>query len=241
MTEWFTVANDALINFATNLEGTPWLFVVMWAFIALDAIIPIFPSESLVIGMIALSISAGHPNIWLVFATAIVGALTGDLTAYSIGRALGRRDLAFFKRPKIAKVVEWAERTISRRPAPVIISARYIPVGRVVVNLTAGRMKFPRKAFAILALCAAITWSGYSTLIGLGAGHWLEGRPLLAIIAGVAGGVLMGILIDHVIRRFLDFSQKRGKEFSESMDQLNSVTGKQSDLRTKTAEHYHEH
>lgn len=225
MWEWLSLANDTLLHFATSFQGTPWLFVFLWLFIALDGILPIFPSESLVIGTIALSISVGHPNVWLVAGVAVAGALAGDLTAYSIGRAIGKRDFAVLKRPRIAKVVYWAERMVTRRAAPVIISARYIPVGRVIVNLTAGRVKFPPKAFLVLATIAAITWSIYSSLIGVGAGHWLEGHAFLAVFVGVAGGVIMGVIVDHVLRRILDFNQKRGHEMGEGMQQLDSVTG----------------
>lgn len=224
MWDWLSTANDLLLSFATSFEGTPWLFVFLWLFIALDGLVPIFPSESLVIGVIALSISVGHPNIWLVFAVAIAGAITGDLVAYTIGRALGKRHFKILDRPKISKIVAWAERTIARRPAPVIISARYIPVGRVVVNFTAGRMAFPSRAFALLAVAAAITWSGYSSLIGLGAGHWLEGHALLSVVVGVSGGVLMGLLVDFIVKKILDFGDKRGHEFSKSMTQLGEVT-----------------
>lgn len=239
MWEWLSAANDALLSFATSFEGTPWLFVVMWLFIALDGICPIFPSESLVIGVVALSVSVGQPNIWIVFAVAIAGAICGDLTAYSIGRALGRRHYAVFERPRVAKVIEWAQCMVARRPAPVIISARYIPVGRVVVNFTAGKMRFPRRAFGILVTIAAVTWSAYSSMIGIGAGHWLEGHPLIAVVAGVAGGVLLGMIVDRVIRWYLDFNQKKGRELSEGLEQLDAVTGKQPAIRTEIREQYH--
>lgn len=236
MWEWLSVANNAMLDFATSFDGTPWLFVFLWLFIALDGILPIFPSESLVIGVIALSMSVGQPNIWIVGAVAIVGAITGDVSSYWIGRALGKRDLPILRRPRIAKVVLWAQRTVARRPAPVIISARYIPVGRVVVNLTAGRMKFPPKAFAILVSIAAVTWAAYSTAIGVGAGAWLEGHALLAVCVGVAGGVLMGIIVDHVLRRILNFNQKHGHELSEGLEQLDYVTGKHPAIESDVAE-----
>jgi membrane protein DedA with SNARE-associated domain len=221
--EWLSLVNDALIDFATTFEGSPWLFLVLWAFIALDGILPIFPSESLVIGVIALSMSAGSPNIWLVFAVAILGALTGDLCAFLIGRKLGKRDYAVFHRPKIARMLAWAERTIMRRPAPVIISARYIPVGRVAVNFTAGRMGFPFRAFAFFAATAALTWAAYSSLIGVGAGAWLKGHAVIAVGVGVAGGVLVGFLVDQVLRRVLSFGHRRGHTFGAGMEQLESV------------------
>ncbi len=207
MIEWLHLANEALMSFATNLEGTVWFFLILWAFIALDGIVPVFPSESLVIAVIALSMSTGHPNVWLVFLVAIAGAFCGDLAAYSLGRYVHKKNFAFLQHHRIKKILDWAQKWVSRRPAPVIISARYIPIGRVAVNFTAGRMQFPRPSFALLIAIAAVTWAGYSSLIGMGAGAWLEGHPVIAVCAGVAGGVLIGLLVDQIIRRVFKFEE----------------------------------
>ncbi|WP_435299421.1 DedA family protein [Timonella sp. A28] len=231
MFEWLTAANDAMMTYATSFEGTPWLFVFLWLFITLDGILPIFPSESLVIGVVALSMSTGHPNIWIVFAIAIVGALGGDLTAYTIGRYLSVKDIRLLKVPRVARMMQWAERMVASRPAPVIISARYIPIGRVAVNFTAGQMRFPRRAFVFYAAIAAVTWAGYSSLIGMGAGTWLKGHPIVAVVAGVVGGVLLGYIVDFVVRRILRVGEKRGHDFGEGFEQLAEVAQHSNELR----------
>jgi membrane-associated protein len=96
--------------------------------------------------------------------------------------------------------LDWAERALDRRGASFIIAARYVPVGRVAVNMTAGALHFPRRRFVGLTAVAAVMWAAYSAAIGIGAGAVLKGNPLLAIVVGVVGGVVLGLLVDWLMR-----------------------------------------
>lgn len=104
--------------------------------------LPIFPSESLVIAVVALAVSAGSPPLWAVVVVAIAGAMCGDVTTYHIGRRAVRRSWRWLQWVRVARVLDWAERLVARKPATIIVAARYIPGGRVAVNFTAGRMFF---------------------------------------------------------------------------------------------------
>lgn len=210
MIAWLSSINDLFITFANGYTDTVWIFFFLWLFILLDGIFPIFPSESLVIGLVALSISTGEPNLWIIAGVAVIGAMCGDLTAYQLGRKIGSRRLKVLQGPRLGRMLNWASEMIIQRPAPVIISARYIPVGRVAVNFMAGRMAYPRRAFLFFVTIAAITWSAYSTLIGVGAGAWFDGHPILAVPVGVAGGMGMGVLVDVILRKVLAKRAKSG-------------------------------
>ncbi len=83
----------------------------------------------------------------------------------------------------------------------MIFAARYIPVGRVVVNLTAGSSGYPRGRFALVSAAAALAWALYSTLIGAVAGHWFADRPLQGVVVGVVGALVLGTLLDVVLGR----------------------------------------
>ena len=50
------------------------------------------------------------------------------------------------------------------------------------------------------AVPAAVSWSGYSTVIGIGAGTALGSNPLLAAGIGVVVGLSLGLLVDAVVR-----------------------------------------
>ncbi|WP_246169456.1 DedA family protein [Actinotalea subterranea] len=196
-----------LEDWVIALAGSPWVFLALYAFAAIDGFFPPIPSESVVIALAALSAATGEPNFWILGAVAAAGAFTGDQTAYSIGQRLSVRRMRMMRGPRQQRALAWAERALEDRGASFIIAARYVPVGRVAVNMTAGTVGFSRPRFSALAAIAAVTWSIYSVMLGIGAGVWLGENPMLAVAVGVAGGVLLGLLLDPVISWF---ARRRG-------------------------------
>lgn len=194
---------DSLDQWATALAGSPWILAIILAFVIIDAFFPPVPSESLIIAVAALSAASGGPSLWLLVLVAAVGAFVGDLIAYAIGAKINVRRLRFMRSRQMQAAFAWADRALTQRPAPLIIAARYIPVGRVAVNMTAGTLRYPLTRFVPLAGIAAVTWAGYSTIIGVGAGAWLHEQPVLAVVLGVVGGTLIGFVVDWVLGRVL--------------------------------------
>ena len=194
---------DGLDLWATALAASPWILAVVTAVVFVDAFFPPVPSESIIIAVAALSASAQGPDLWLLVLAAAVGALAGDLVAYTIGARLPLRRVPFLRGRQVQAAFTWADRAFLARPAPLIIAARYIPVGRVAVNMTAGSSRFPLRRFTPLAVVAALTGAAYSTARGIGAGAWLHGNPVLAVVIGVTVGAAAGLGIDWVLRRVL--------------------------------------
>lgn len=198
--DWLPAAAD----WALALVGSPWLFVVLYVFVTIDGFFPPVPSESVVIALASLAAAAGEPALWLVILVASAGAFTGDLIAYSIGTRIPVRSMVFMQGERQQRTLAWAERALDRRGASFILAARYVPIGRVAVNMTAGAIGFPRRTFAGLAAIAAVMWSLYSVALGTVAGVWLGHNPLLAMVVGVVVGVGLGFAIDPVVRWFVD-------------------------------------
>jgi membrane protein DedA with SNARE-associated domain len=190
-------------QWALDLAGSPLVLPVMYLFATIDGFFPPIPSESLVIALASLSVSTGKPALLLVILTAAVGAFTGDQIAYTIGTRVKVRSLRIFRSAKAQAALDWAERSLTERGASFIIAARYIPIGRVAVNLTAGALHYPRRRFVGLAAIAAVTWACYSAAIGVGAGRALQGHPVIAVVVGVAGGMVVGLLVDTVLSRWV--------------------------------------
>lgn len=191
-------------DWVVALAGSPWVFVALYLFATIDGFFPPIPSESVIIALASLAVSTGEPNFYVLGAVAAAGAFTGDQIAYSIGRRLTVRDLRIMRGARQQRALGWAERALAERGAAFIIAARYIPVGRVAVNMTAGAVRFHRPRFTVLAVIAAITWSIYSVMLGIGAGIWLGEHPLLAVAVGVAGGLALGMIIDPVLSWFAE-------------------------------------
>ncbi len=183
------------------LAASPLVYLAMYLFATIDGFFPPIPSESVVIALAAVSMSTGAPNLWLILAVAALGAFTGDQIAYAMGRRLPVRSTWLLRGKRAQRTLDWAEHALSQRGASFIIGARYIPVGRVAVNMTAGAVAFPRARFVGLTAIAAVSWALYSTAIGVGAGVWLHDRPVVAVVVGVVSGAVIGLVVDAVLSR----------------------------------------
>lgn len=195
----------ALLNtLVTDLAASPWLFLVMFAVCVIDGFFPPVPSETIVVGAATVSVATGEPHLLLLIAVAAAGAIVGDNIAYQLGRALGTSRFRWMRAKRVATTLDWARRGLDRRGALLIFTARYIPVGRIAVNMTAGATRYPFRRFLPLSIAAGLTWAAYSALFGIVAGQWLHDQPLLAIVLAIAVAALVGAAVDVVIRRILN-------------------------------------
>ncbi|WP_324649628.1 DedA family protein [Georgenia sp. H159] len=185
-----------------GMADSPWLLVAVLALAAIDGFFPPVPSESVVIAVAVLAMTGDGPNLWLLILVAAAGAFTGDVIAYTIGTKVPIDRLRILQGRRGRASVAWAGRALASRGTVFILSARFIPIGRVAVNMTAGAVGYPRPRFLLVAGIAAVTWGVYSTLLGVGAGVFLHDHPLVAIAVGMTGGVLLGFVVDSVLRRF---------------------------------------
>ncbi|MCL2091653.1 MAG: DedA family protein [Micrococcales bacterium] len=194
---------DQLQVWAEGFVSTPWIFLVVYLFATVDGFFPPIPSESLVIAMAALWAATGQPNLAGIVLVATVGAFTGDQITYQVGRMVKIRRLGVLRGARAQAALDWAEQALARRGAAFIIAARYIPVGRVAVNVIAGALHYPRRRFMAVDAVASAMWAVYSSAIGLVAGKVLGDYPLVAVVVGVGGGVIIGVVVDWVLQRFL--------------------------------------
>jgi membrane-associated protein len=202
-------AFDALNDLVLALAGSAWVYPVVFILVVIDGFFPPLPSETVVVALGALAISAGAPHpVWLI-AVVTVGAVLGDSTAYLIGRRIGLARFGWQRRPGVQRVSERARAALLARPASLLLTARYIPVGRVAVNMTAGASGFPLHRFVPLAVLGGFCWATCSVLIGAVAGAWLRHNPLLGAVLAVAVALLLGVFIDAVLLRALRARDRR--------------------------------
>ena len=202
MLELISTVLSATEAWILAMAASPWIYPAMFAFATIDGFFPPLPSESVVITLAVSAHTTGTPWMWLVLLTAALGAWVGDQIAYQIGHLIGTERVPFLRGPRGRRAVAWAERALRRRGASFILAARYVPIGRVAVNMTAGAVGYPRRRFVVIAAIAAVMWAFYSAGIGLVAAQWLGHDPLLAIAIGVVLGVGMGFVVDKVVGWF---------------------------------------
>ncbi|MFV0253432.1 MAG: DedA family protein [Beutenbergiaceae bacterium] len=190
---------DVLNDFILQAAASPWLLLVMFAVAVIDGFFPPVPSETVLVAAIAVASATGaYSTIALLCLIAAAGAMIGDNIAYGIGRKVGTTRFWWMRGPRIAAAFARAGNALSNRGAALILGARYIPVGRVAVNMSAGALRYPWRQFVPLSGIATASWAIYSALIGLVAGQWLADQPLLSAVIGVVFAVLIGVSIDRI-------------------------------------------
>jgi membrane-associated protein len=138
---------------------------------ALDALIPLLPSETAVIALGVATTGSADPRAAVLVALAACGAFLGDNAAYLLGRRFGQavagRVLAG---ERGARRRAWAERSLHRFGARIIVGCRFVPGGRTAITLTCGLVGYPRRRFIPATACAAVIWASYAFLIGRAGG-----------------------------------------------------------------------
>ncbi|NJI60471.1 DedA family protein [Microbacterium oxydans] len=189
---------DILNELIMQAIASPWLYLVLFAVTVIDGFFPPVPSETVLVAAAAVAASTGDGNLLLLGAVAAIGAAIGDNIAFVIGRSLGTTRFAWMRRPRVAATFAYAQQALDRRSATLILGARYIPVGRVAVNMSAGALEFPWRRFLPLSLIAGASWSVFSLAIGLLAGAWIKDQPLLSAGLGIVIALLVGFTIDRI-------------------------------------------
>ena len=192
---------QAINDFILAAAGQPWVLVLVFACCVIDGFFPPIPSESVVVGLAAVAATADVPNPALLIATAAAGAFLGDNIAYVLGRRVGTRRWAWMRGPRTQAAFRWAGRELRKRPASLILVARFIPIGRVAVNLTAGATHYPRPRFISLTVLSALLWAGYSVGIGLFVGPWFEKNHVLGAAIAIVCAIVLGVALDMVISK----------------------------------------
>lgn len=200
---------ETLNDFILNNAAAWWVLPVVLFLCFIDGIIPPLPSDAVVVALAAVAVSSGSPNVVLLGLVAAVGAFIGDQTAYTIGRYSPLERLTRSRYQRIRTMMGWAENQLVVRGGVIIIAGRYLPVGRIAVNLTAGMTKYSRLRFIQFDAIAAVSWSIYCIAIGVFAGELFErvapeNGPLLSALSAIVLAVIVGYFVDRVLQRKTD-------------------------------------
>lgn len=168
---------------------------------ALDVLIPVLPSETAVITLGVATVGSTDPRIGVLVALAALGAFLGDNAAYQLGRrfgpVIGRR---VFAGERGARRRAWAERSLNRFGARLIIVCRFIPGGRTAVTLTCGLVGYPRRSFVPATAVAGLLWAGYAFFLGRLGGKAFEDRPWAGLLLAFGLALVITVLIEAARR-----------------------------------------
>jgi membrane protein DedA with SNARE-associated domain len=192
---------EQITDFLVACVSSPLALVVVFAVCMLDAFFPPVPSDIVLVAAVAMA-AGGSPALLVpLVLVAAVGAIIGDNIVFEIGRRVGAGRYRWMCGRPMRAAIAGAERQLRARPASLIITGRYIPVGRIAVNLTAGSVGLPRRTFVPLSIVAGASWSLYMLAVALIASAWIQDNPLLSAFIAATSAVLLGLLVDRVMSR----------------------------------------
>lgn len=181
--------------------GSVLSYVVAVALPALDAILPVLPSETVVIALGVATAGSADPRIALLVLASAAGAFCGDNLSYLIGRRFGPlAERRFFGGAKGARRRAWAERSLGRYGMPLIIVCRFLPGGRTAVTLCCGIVGYHRRRFVIATAAAGLIWAAYSFFIGRLGGRTFEDKPWAGLLLAFGITIAVSALIELVRR-----------------------------------------
>jgi membrane protein DedA with SNARE-associated domain len=181
--------------------SSPWALLVVFAVCMLDAFFPPVPSDIVLVAAVAVAVGSSPTLLVPLVLVAAAGAIIGDNIVYAIGRRVGTTRYRWMRSRPLRTAIAGAATQLRARPASLIITGRYIPVGRIAVNLTAGSVALPRRTFVPLSIVAGASWSLYMFAVALLAASWMQDNPLVAALIAAASAVLLGLLVDRVMSR----------------------------------------
>lgn len=199
------------IDLFVRLYGYPALFGGM----VLEQFVPPMPGEPLLLGAGALA-GNGRLSLWLAFALALAGTVTGDLIWYEVGRIGGQKVLKWMCRLAIEPdtCVRHGAETLTTHGASALLIAKFLPGLNSIGQPLAGALGMPRRRFVLFDVLGAVLWVGLYVGLGYALHDQLAEAARLAqrlggwaiLIAAVAFAIYLAI---KVIRRQLFIRELR--------------------------------
>ena len=180
-----------------DLESLDHPGLVIFGFVAFDAVVPIFPSESLLTTASNLAAQPGSSiELWRVILAGALGAIVGDSMLYWLSRTVLRR----FMGAQVAKAEEnpKAERALQvlGGTAPLLITfGRFVPGLRFIVGATMGLSRYPYRRFLLWDAIGGTLWAVYTCVFSYAVASVIDDKPLVSIaVSVVVTTALLGLL-----------------------------------------------
>ena len=188
------------VELTESLAASPWLYLVLMSVSLLDSFLPLVPSEPVIIiaGVLA---ATGSTNLVLVIGATAIGAFLGDQVPYALGRRLsGKVEKGLPPGSKRRTTHDWISRQLDARGGFVLVSTRFIPVGRYIVTVTTGMVRYSYRHYVLFTVLGGTAWSAYTVLTGYLGGVLFQDNALLAFGVGLGLALVLSGAME-VIRR----------------------------------------
>ncbi|WP_285690561.1 VTT domain-containing protein [Actinoplanes sp. NBRC 103695] len=105
--------------------------------------------------------------------------------------------------PRVGRAVAGIGRRLERRTGRLIVLSRFLPGGRLTMNIACGTARVPLSRFTAASASAigAVAWGTYHAGLGVLGGATFAKNPLLALAIGLALSTAVGGIVELVRRR----------------------------------------
>jgi membrane-associated protein len=190
-----------------DLETLDHLYAVIFGFVVFDAIIPIFPSESLLTTGSNLAAQEGSDiSLAGLIVAGTLGAIVGDSILYWLSRTVLRR---FFedrveqaqRNEKIRRSMEVVDQTASL----MIVFGRFVPGLRFVIGATMGITRYPYRKFLMWDAIGSTFWATYTCVVCYLVATVIDDKPVLSVLVSVGvTTALLGVMYRPLSKAWQD-------------------------------------
>ena len=170
-----------------DLEGLDHPYALLFGFVAFDAVIPIFPSESLLNSASTL-VAQGTSNLetWRLIIAGALGAIVGDSALYWLSRTV----LRTFMADRVAQAeqnekVGQASQLLGERAGTLIVFGRFVPGVRFAVGATMGLTRYPYWRFLAWSSIGSVSWAAFTCISSYLVGSVIGDRPVVSMLVSV--------------------------------------------------------
>ncbi|MFL5825448.1 MAG: DedA family protein [Thermoleophilaceae bacterium] len=199
-----------LHSVADLVAGNVWGYFVILGVVALDAVFPLLPSETVIIAGAVLA-SNGDMSLAMIILATAAGAVLGDNVSYSLGDRIGE-PLAkrLFKSEKSQRVYAWGSRMICEHTWIVSV-ARFVPCGRTATTFGAGALVVSWSSFLRWDVVGAVLWATYATMVGYIGGQAFQDSLWRPFVLSTAIALAVGFAGELARRRSARRLERQGK------------------------------
>ena len=170
-----------------DIDAVDRPYLVVFSFVAFDAVVPIFPSESLLTTASNLAAQPGSDiELWKLILGGSLGAIVGDSMLYWLSRTVLRRFMTdqvakAERNPKAARALE----VLSGTAPLLIVFGRFVPGLRFIVGATMGLTRYSYPRFLLWDAIGGTLWASYTCIFSYLVASVIDDKPLLSIAVSV--------------------------------------------------------
>jgi membrane protein DedA with SNARE-associated domain len=191
---------------AIDLSDVDHLYALIAGFVTLDAVVPIFPSESLLTTASNLAAQDGSTiSLWRLIAAGTIGAIVGDSLLYWLSRGVLRRFMsAQVDKAQRNEKVAHSMAVMSQTAPTLIVFGRFVPGLRFVIGATMGLTRYPYPRFLLWDAIGGFFWAAYPCIFCYLVATVIDDKPLVSIAVSVVVTTGLLAIIYRPLKRHWD-------------------------------------